>query len=106
MERSEDLMAQRAVKFTRAFLVGCVVGIAVMVAVNVPVYHFGNWPDHPRDYFGFWGVFFGSFAAALSFGLALAFIRTGPDAEDVTRPPLKGRRVGLLIAAIVAGLFG
>jgi len=58
-----------------AFLVGCIVGIGVMVAVNVPIYHLGNWPDQPREYFGFWGVLFGAFTAPFAFGIALAILR-------------------------------
>ena len=92
-----------------AFLIGCVVATAVIVAVNVPVYHFGNWPDHPREYFGFWGVLFGFFAGAFAFGIALALLRreVTPHADDEPSQIEPGRKkVGLLIAAIVAGLFG
>lgn len=84
-----------------ALLVGALAGIAVMVAVNVPVYHFGNWPDHPREYFGFWGVLFGAFFAPLAFGIALAILRH----EVVPRRVVRRHPVAWsLVAAGVVGL--
>jgi len=83
-----------------AFLVGVLVGIGVTVAVNVPVYHFGNWPDQPREYFGFWGVLFGSFAAPFAFGMALAILRRE------AAPRRAGHRHPVAWSLVAAGLLG
>lgn len=81
-------------------LVGALGGIAVMVAVNVPVYHLGNWPDQPREYFGFWGVLFGSFAAPFAFGIALAILR-----REVV-PRRIARRHPIAWSLVAAGVVG
>jgi H+/Cl- antiporter ClcA len=83
-----------------ALLVGALGGIAVMVAVNVPIYHLGNWPDQPREYFGFWGVLFGSFAAPFAFGIALAILR-----HEVV-PRRVARRHPIAWSLIAAGVVG
>lgn len=84
-----------------ALLVGALAGIAVMVAVNVPVYHLGNWPDDPGEYFGFWGVLFGAFTAPFAFGIALAILRH----EIVPRRAARRHPVAWsLVAAGVVGL--
>jgi H+/Cl- antiporter ClcA len=83
-----------------ALLVGALGGLAVMVAVNVPIYHLGNWPDQPREYFGFWGVLFGSFAAPFAFGIALAILR-----HEVV-PRQVARRHPIAWALVAAGVVG
>lgn len=83
-----------------ALLVGGLTGIAVMVAVNVPVYHLGNWPDQPREYFGFWGVLFGAFTAPFSFGIALAILR-----HEVV-PRRAARRHPVVWSLVAAGVVG
>lgn len=81
-------------------LLGALGGIAVMVAVNVPVYHLGNWADQPREYFGFWGVLFGSFAAPFAFGIALAILR-----REVA-PRRVARRHPIAWSLVAAGVVG
>lgn len=83
-----------------AVSVGVLVGIVVMVAVNVPVYHFGNWPNHPREYFGFWGVLFGAFTAPFAFGIALAILR-----QEVV-PGLIARRRPVVWSFVAASTVG
>lgn len=83
-----------------ALLVGAFAGIAVMVAVNVPIYHLGNWPDHPREYFGFWGVLFGAFTAPFAFGIALAILR-----HEVV-PRRGARRHPIAWSFVAAGVVG
>lgn len=83
-----------------SLIVGLSTGVIIMVSVNVPVYHFGNWPDDPRDYFGFWGVFFGAFSVPFAFGLALAVFRR----EVLPRQAVGHRPVAW--SSVVAGVVG
>lgn len=84
-----------------------VVGVAVMSAVNIPVYNSGQWPDHGREILGFWGVLFGLGASVTTFVVTRMKLR-GEDGTVVELSQIAPTRnkVGLLISAIVAGLFG
>lgn len=82
-----------------ALLVAALGGMAVTVAVNLVVYHFGNWPDQLGELFGFWGVLFGAFTAPFAFGMALALLRR----EIVPRRAARRRPIAwsLLLASVV-----
>lgn len=90
----------RGARIIVALLTGALAGIAVMVAVNVPVYHFGNWPDQPSEYFGFWGVLFGAFTAPFAFGMALALFR-----REIA-PRRAARRQPTIWSLLAAGVVG
>lgn len=79
--------------------------LAVMSAINIPRYNSGDWPDHGREILGFWGQFVG---AAVGVG-AFFFLYPRFDTREVVSvsdPEPPRHKAGLLIAAIVAGIFG
>lgn len=81
--------------------------MAVMAAVNVPVYNSGQWPDHGREILGFWGVVFGLGASLTTFVVTRMKLHSEDGMEeDLSQIKPTPNKVGLLFTAIVAGLFG
>lgn len=88
-----------------SLVAGAVVGLLVMAGVNIPLYNSGQWPDHGREILGLWGELAGLGAAAATFFFARSRIRRAVSYSD--RPEIEPRRkIGVLMAAFVAGLFG
>ena len=87
-------------RFLAATVIGFIVGAGVWAAVN-SVLEAGPWKspgsDPSWDPWGFWGLFFGGFAAAATFGLALMVL---------ARHSARVRAIGRWLAIATLLLFG
>lgn len=93
-------------RFLTAVLIGLGVGLAVVIFVNYGIYVLDvTWPPHLT---GFWGLFYGAFAAPAAFGLSLMWMNRGGRASHPEEQASSSRRwaaTGRWIAAIVLIAF-
>ena len=88
-----------------SLVAGAAVGLFVMAGVNIPLYNSGRWPDHGREILGLWGELAGLASAAMIFVLTRGRLERAPSSSG--RPRIEPRRkIGLLVAGLVSGLFG